>query len=79
MAPDCNYSVGIYAHPDGDLRLSAGFNPWQGRELRKYDLAELCERHGGGGHPYVAGASFTYEQVDVVRAAQRDIVASLRA
>lgn len=79
LAPDCNYSVGIYAHPDGDLRLSAGFNPWQGRELRTHDLAELCERHGGGGHPYVAGASFTYEQVDQLRAAQRDIVASLHA
>ncbi len=79
LAPDCSYSVGIYAHPDGDLRLSAGFNPWHGRELRTHDLAELCERHGGGGHPYVAGASFTRQQIDELRAAQRDIVASLHA
>jgi hypothetical protein len=76
LVPDCTYSVGIYAHPDGDLRLSVGFNPWQ-REQRVHDLAELCERHGGGGHPYVAGASFTLEQVDQLRAAAQDIVASL--
>lgn len=76
LAPDCTYSVGIYAHPDGDLRLSVGFNPWQ-RQPRGHDLAELCERHGGGGHPYVAGASFTHEQVDQLRAAAKDIVESL--
>jgi hypothetical protein len=77
LVPDCTYSVGVYAHPDGDLRLSVGFNPWQGRELRSHDLAELCERHGGGGHPYVAGASFTRDQIGQLRAAAQDIVASL--
>lgn len=76
LVPDCTYSVGIYAHPDGDLRLSVGFNPWQ-HARRTHDLAELCERHGGGGHPYVAGASFVHEQIDQLRAAAQDIVASL--
>jgi hypothetical protein len=77
LAPDCIYSVGIYAHPDGDLRLSVGFNPWQ-RGPRAHDLAELCERHGGGGHPYVAGASFTNEQLERLRAAAQDIVTTLQ-
>jgi hypothetical protein len=76
LVPDCTYSVGIYAHPDGDLRLSVGFNPWQ-KARRTHDLAELCERHGGGGHPYVAGASFLSEQVDQMRAAAHDIIDSL--
>ncbi|PRQ05902.1 hypothetical protein ENSA5_00130 [Enhygromyxa salina] len=80
LAPDTTYTVGIYAHPDGDLRLSAGFNPWFDPGRRTHDLAQLCERHGGGGHPFVAGASFTADEgVARVRAVQAEIVASLRA
>lgn len=77
LAPRAHYSLGIYAHPDGDLRLSVGYNPWFDRALRTHDLAQLCERHGGGGHPFVAGASFPMDQVDQLRAAHADILATL--
>lgn len=77
LAPDCLYTVGAYAHPDGDLRLSVGFNPWRDRSSRRHDLAALCERHGGGGHPYVAGASFAADQGDRLRAAVRELIAIL--
>lgn len=77
LAPDTTYSVGIYAHPDGSLRLSAGFNAWITRGRRRHDLAALCERHGGGGHPFVAGASFPGEDRDQARAALADIVSTL--
>ena len=34
------------------IKLSIGFNPWCG-QIRKHDIAKICERHGGGGHPVV--------------------------
>lgn len=77
LAPDCTYTLGVYAHPDGDLRLSVGFNPWLDPAARTHDLAALCERHGGGGHPFVAGASFATDQRDRLRAAQAEIAAVL--
>ncbi len=79
LAPEVTYTVGTYAHLDGDLRLSVGFNPWLGSEAREHDLAELCERYGGGGHPFVAGASFLNEQLAQVHRARAEIVAVLQA
>src|SRR5690606_29103865 len=78
LAPKVRYTVGSYAHLDGDLRLSVGFNPWLGSEVRTHDLAELCERYGGGGHPFVAGASFPGEQVAQLHRARTEIAAILR-
>jgi hypothetical protein len=78
LAPSCTYTVGVYAHPDGDLRLSVGFNPWLDRSRRRHDLAALCERHGGGGHPFVAGASFDATEAAELRAACADLCAILR-
>ncbi|EDM80366.1 phosphoesterase, DHHA1 [Plesiocystis pacifica SIR-1] len=71
LDPSIRYSIGAYAHPDGDLRLSVGFNPWLAPETRRHDLAQLCEAHGGGGHPFVAGAAFALSQrADLDRAVQ---------
>ena len=78
LAPQVRYTVGTYAHPDGDLRLSVGYNPWLPGNGREHDLAELCERYGGGGHPFVAGASFPTEQLAQVHRAQAEIVELLR-
>jgi hypothetical protein len=52
------YVVGTYAHSDGDLRITAGYNPWLPPEEREHDIAHLCERFGGGGHAHVGGVSF---------------------
>jgi hypothetical protein len=79
LAPEVTYTVGTYAHLDGDLRLSVGFNPWLVGEARQHDLAELCERYGGGGHPFVAGASFPVEQLAQAHRARAEIVEILRS
>ncbi len=76
-APECRYAVGLYRHPDGDLRLTVGFNPWLEPSSREHDLAILCARHGGGGHPHVAGASFAADELDRAREAYADAVRSL--
>jgi hypothetical protein len=77
IAPKVRYCVGVYAHSDGDLRLSVGYNPWLPAKAREHDVAALCERHGGGGHPYVAGASLPADHVEGLRAAMRDVVETL--
>lgn len=78
LDPSIRYSLGAYAHPDGDLRLSLGFNPWLPASSREHDLAALCEAHGGGGHPFVAGAAFPPDQRDALRRAVAVIGAELR-
>lgn len=77
--PDVDYVVGVYPHADGDLRLTVGYNPWHDPAARKHNLASLCEEHGGGGHPFVAGCSFALDQQDQCRAAQRAMLQRLRA
>ncbi len=77
LEPKIRYTVGVYAHTDGDLRLSVGYNPWLPAKAREFDLASLCERHGGGGHPYVAGASFALEHAEDLRRAAVEVVSVL--
>jgi hypothetical protein len=76
--PGARYVVGLSTGPDGRIKLTAGYNPWLPRSRREHDLAALCERFAGGGHPYVGGASFAADEVDAALAAQRWIVAVLR-
>ncbi len=77
--PEVDYVVGVYPHADGDLRLTIGYNPWHPAEARAHDLAKLCEAHGGGGHPFVAGCSFPHGETERCRAAQRAMLEILRA
>lgn len=77
VAEGVRYTVGAYAHPDGDLRLAVGYNPWLPADGREHDLAALCESVGGGGHPYVAGAAFSSDQVEELRRSLAHIVAVL--
>ncbi len=77
LQPQIRYLVGITRGPDGGHKLSVGYNPWLPAEDRDHDIAALCETHGGGGHPYVGGASFGTE-VDA-RAALHSTAAALRA
>jgi hypothetical protein len=78
LHPKIRYLVGVSTGPDGRIKLSAGYNPWLPANGREHDLAVLCERVGGGGHPYVGGASFDAEDVVPAKAAQVAISAILR-
>ena len=49
LYPDSAYSV-VVTRGAKKIKLSIGFNPWCG-QIRKHDIAKICERHGGGGHP----------------------------
>lgn len=76
LQPQIRYLVGISVGPDGGHKLSVGYNPWLPAQAREHDIASLCEAHGGGGHPYVGGASFG--NADEARAAMQSTAAALR-
>ena len=47
-------------------KVSVGSNPWAQSPL-KHNLATICERYGGGGHPRVGAISFEKGQVKEAR------------
>jgi hypothetical protein len=55
LFPTSMYSV-VLAWTPKRAKLSVGFNPWSPRP-RRHNIAELCERYGGGGHPVVGAIS----------------------
>lgn len=76
--PTIRYVVGLSIGPDGSIKLTAGYNPWLPRDGREHDISALCERFGGGGHPYVGGASFGPDGFAEALDAQRLIAEVLR-
>jgi hypothetical protein len=55
LHPEARYAVTLLAIGDR-YKLSVGTNPWRKSE-RMHDIAKLCERYGGGGHPAVGAIS----------------------
>jgi hypothetical protein len=49
--PDAPYSV-VASRTEKRCKISVGYNPWC-NVPRRHDIAKICERHGGGGHPVV--------------------------
>lgn len=78
LYPEIQYLVGVSRGPDGSHKLSVGYNPWRPPEDRAHDIATLCERLGGGGHPYVGGASFDADAADAALAAMTETAQTLR-
>ena len=76
--PHARYLVGLTNGPDGRIKLSVGYNPWLPVEERAHDIARLCERFEGGGHPFVGGASFDADAEGTAVAAYERVVAVLR-
>ena len=75
--PESSYTVGVSLEPSR-AKVSVGTNPWTQAKLR-HNLAEICERYGGGGHAVVAAISFEPERLDEARQAAREIAETLRS
>lgn len=73
--PDCTYSVAILRTQE-QLKVGVGYNPWSGRP-RRHDIASICKREGGGGHPVVGAATFAAGEIDKAREAAERIVIEL--
>ena len=59
-------------------KVSVGSNPWAPEEPR-HNLASICERYGGGGHPRVGAISFEPGAVDKARRVAAEIAEELGA
>ena len=78
LYPEATYNVGL-SKSSFRTKVSVGTNPWTKRDaLRLVNLAEICERYGGGGHARVGAISFPPDREDEARKAVGEIVAELR-
>lgn len=75
LYPTGVYSVSI-SHSPTRTKVSVGFNPWS-RSPRIHNLASICERYGGGGHPVVAAISYGPNDLERARQTAKEIVAEL--
>ena len=71
LYPRCVYSVTVL-RAKNHCKVSVGYNPWSGVQ-RRHDIASICRRYDGGGHPVVGAA--TFPPSDVARA--REVAATI--
>jgi hypothetical protein len=74
--PQAVYCVGV-SLSSFRAKVSVGSNPWSPHP-RTQNLAKLCERHGGGGHPVVGAISFKPEDLPKARRVALEIAEELR-
>ena len=77
LFPEATYCIGV-SLSSFRAKISVGSNPWSPHP-RTQNLAALCERHGGGGHPVVGAISFAPDQLEKARRIAEEIAAELRA
>ncbi len=77
LFPEAQYNVGV-SLSSHRAKVSVGSNPWSPKP-RKHNLAQICERYGGGGHAAVAAISFGPDQLELARKVADEIVSELRS
>jgi hypothetical protein len=77
LFPESVYTVSV-STSTFRTKVSVGSNPWVKAPL-KHNLATICERYGGGGHPKVGAISFEIGAIEEARRAAREIAAELRS
>jgi hypothetical protein len=77
LYPESAYSV-LLSRSKSKCKISVGYNPWSAIP-RTHNIAAICERYGGGGHPVVGAVSLAAEKVDEARALARSIAEELAA
>lgn len=75
LYPKSVYSV-ILTRSRSKCKISIGYNPWS-NQPRRHNIAALCERHGGGGHPVVGAISVPSSELDRARAIASELVEEL--
>lgn len=76
LFPDCLYSVSV-CPSSFRTKISVGSNPWK-KEAALHNLATICERYGGGGHPRVGAVSLEPGSLEQARRIAEEIVAELQ-
>jgi hypothetical protein len=75
LFPQAQYTVSV-SEQSFRTKVSVGSNPWATRPLT-HNLASICERYGGGGHPKVGAISFPIGAIEPARQAAREIRSEL--
>jgi hypothetical protein len=71
LFPNSLYTVSV-SNASFRTKVSVGSNPWARAELT-HNLASICERYGGGGHPRVGAISFPPGDAEGARRAAAEI------
>ena len=74
--PEVTYVVSV-SQSSFRTKISVGSNPWAPRP-RTHNIAEICERYGGGGHAVVGAVSLKPEDVELGRKYAREIIEELQ-
>ena len=78
LHPAAVYNVGL-SRSSFRVKVAVGTNPWTRVPVADLkNLAAICERYGGGGHPRVGAVSFPPDREDDARKAAAEIAAELR-
>jgi hypothetical protein len=77
LFPESTYTVSV-SPSSFRTKVSVGSNPWVPEEP-KHNLASICERYGGGGHPRVGAISFEPGALDKARAVAAEIIQELKS
>jgi hypothetical protein len=75
LFPESSYSV-LLSRSKSKCKISIGYNPWAPRP-RTHNIAQICERHGGGGHPVVGAISLAADKVEEAKALAASIAEEL--
>lgn len=75
LFPESAYSV-LLSRSSTKCKISIGYNPWS-PIARKHNIAAICERHGGGGHPVVGAISLPLADVARAKKLAREIAEEL--
>ncbi len=74
--PETTYTVSL-SQSAFRTKISVGSNPWSPRP-RLHNIAEICERYGGGGHAVVGAVSLKPDEVRKGEKFMREIIEELQ-
>ena len=75
LFPDSVYTVSV-SLASFRTKVSVGSNPWATVPF-EHNLASICERYGGGGHPRVGAISFEKDDIEHARRVAAEICQEL--
>jgi hypothetical protein len=77
LHPEARYSVTLLS-VGNKVKLSVGSNPWS-RVPRTHNIAAICEKYGGGGHPVVGAISLPGQDSVGARKVASEVLALLKS
>lgn len=77
LHPGARYSVTLL-QLGGKVKIGVGSNPWS-PVPRTHNIAGICERYGGGGHPVVGAISLAGGDPAAARKVAAEVIATLKS